>query len=63
MSEAGTPVELPIIDGLEEHIIKALDSLKIYGLFYFLEKASEKIKLTKILRQAFPAFKRTAWCI
>ena len=56
MSEAGTPVELPIIDGLEEHIGKAMDSLKIYGLFYFLEKVGEKIKLIKILRQTFPAF-------
>jgi len=56
MSEAGTPVELPIIHGLEEHVGKALDSLKIYGLFYFMEKVGEKIKLIKILRQTFPAF-------
>ena len=56
MLEAGTPIELPIIDGLEEHIIKALDSLKIFGLFYFMEKVGEKIKLIKILKQTFPAF-------
>ena len=56
MNEAGTPVELPTIDGLEEHVIKALDSLKIYGLFYFMEKVGERIKLIKILKQTFPAF-------
>jgi hypothetical protein len=56
MNEAGTPVELPAIDGLEEHVGKALDSLKIYGLFYFLQKVAEKIKLIKILRQTFPGF-------
>jgi len=56
MREAGTPVELPVIDGLEEHVRKALDSLKIYGLFYFLQKVGEKIKIIKILRQTFPAF-------
>jgi len=56
MSEAGTPVELPVIDGLEEHIRKALDSLKIYGMFYFFQKIGEKIKIIKILKQTFPAF-------
>ena len=56
MNEAGTPVELPVIEGLEEHVGKALDTLKIYGLFYFLKKAGEKIKLIKILQQAFPAY-------
>ena len=56
MREAGTPVELPTVDGLEEHVRKALDSLKIYGLFYFLQKIGEKIKIIKILRQTFPAY-------
>ena len=56
MREAGTPVELPLVDGLEEHVSKALDSLKTYGLFYFLKMAAEKIKLIKILQQTFPAY-------
>ena len=56
MSKAGTPVELPAIEGLEEHVSKALDSLKSYGLCYFLQKSAEKIKLIKILRQTFPAY-------
>ncbi|MCL2138864.1 MAG: transposase [Treponema sp.] len=56
MREAGTPVELPLAEGLEEHVSKALDSLKTYGLFYFLKKAAEKIKLIEILEQTFPAY-------
>jgi len=56
MREAGTPVELPEIDGLEEGISEALDSLKSYGLFYFLQKAAQKIKLITILQNTFPAY-------
>ena len=39
MNDEGTPVAIPqadIIDGLEERISEALDSLKSYGLFDFL---------------------------
>ena len=59
MREAGTPIAIPEtdrIDGLEERINDALDSLKSYGLFYFLKKAGEKIKLIKILQQTLPKF-------
>ena len=56
MDKAGTPVKLPIINGLEEHISKALDKLKTYGLFYFFQKLGEKIKLNKILKQIFPGY-------
>jgi transposase len=56
MREAGTPVEVPLIDGLEEHISKALDNLKTFGLFYFLQKAGEKIKLIKIFQHTFPGY-------
>ena len=56
MRKEGTPVELPDISGLEERISEALDSLKSFGLTYFLQKVGEKIKLVKILRQVFPAY-------
>jgi len=59
MREAGTPVPIPEtdrIDGLEERINEALDSLKSYGLFYFLKKAGEKIKLIKILQETVPKY-------
>ena len=59
MREAGTPISIPEtdrIDGLEERISEALDSLKSYGLFYFLKKIGEKIKLIKILQQTLPRY-------
>ena len=59
MREAGTPITIPAtdrIDGLEERISEALDSLKSYGLFYFLKKIGEKIKLIKILQQTLPKY-------
>jgi len=59
MREAGTPVAIPPpdrIDGLEERIIQALDSLKSFGLFYFLHKTAIKIKLIKILQQTQPHY-------
>ena len=56
MREAGTPVEIPRINELEEHISVALNSLKIFGLFYFLQKLGEKIKLIKILQMTFPGY-------
>jgi len=57
MKEAGTPITIPEtdrLDGLEERIIQAMDSLKSYGLFYFLNKILKNIKLLKILQQVFP---------
>jgi len=59
MREEGTPLnilETDRIDGLEERVCEALDSLKSYGLFYFLKKISEKIKLEKILQQTLPKY-------
>jgi hypothetical protein len=59
MREAGTPIAIPqadMLDGLDERISEAMDSLKSYGLFYFLKKTGEKIKLIKILQQALPKF-------
>ena len=66
MREFGTPVTIPQtdrIDGLEERINEALDSLKSYGLFYFLKKASEKIGLLKILQQTLPKYWEEIWML
>jgi len=51
MREAGTPVAMTETDGLEKHINEIFDGLKSYGLFYFLRRICEKIKLTKILEK------------
>jgi transposase len=59
MREAGTPVDIPSfdgIDGLEERISQALDSLKDYGLFYFLKKIAEKTKLLEALKETIPRY-------
>jgi len=59
MREAGTPVVIPETDmaeRVEEKICEALDNIKSYGLFYFLEKIAEKIKLVSILQQALPKY-------
>jgi hypothetical protein len=59
MREAGTPVAVPPadrIDGLEQRIGEALDSMKSYGLFYFLKEAAEQIKLIKILKETLPKY-------
>jgi len=56
MRKAGTPLEAAEIEGLQERIGEAMDSLKSYGLFYFLQKTAEKIKLDKILNKTFPAY-------
>jgi len=59
MRETGTPLTIPEtdrLDGLEERISEALNSLKSYGLFYFLKKIGEKIKLIKILQQTLPEY-------
>jgi hypothetical protein len=57
MMKAGTP--LPIspadpLDGLEEKIRNALNSLRDYGLFYFLKYCVEKTGLLEILKESFP---------
>jgi hypothetical protein len=62
MREAGTPVELPEIEGLQERLLEALQSLKSYGLFYFLQKLGEKIKLVKILQKHFPRAGKSFLC-
>jgi transposase len=59
MHEAGTPVIIPETDMTEQtegKVYEALDNIKSYGLFYFLEKVAEKIKLIKILKQALPKY-------
>ena len=59
MKVAGTPLTIPqtdMINGLEERISEALDSLKSYGLFYFLNKNLKKIKLIKILQKTLPNY-------
>jgi transposase len=59
MREAGTPLSIPEtdrIDGLEDRLSEALDSLKSYGLFYFLKKSGEKIRLINILQQTMPKY-------
>ena len=59
MNEAGTPVSIPETDmteRVEEKIYEALDNVKSYGLFYFLEKVAEKIKLISILQQTIPKY-------
>jgi len=59
MREAGTPLDIPetnLADGLAERMSEALDSLKSYGLFYFLRKSAEKIKLIKTLQKALPKY-------
>ena len=57
MNAAGTPVIIPETD-ITEKACQALDNIKSYGLFYFLEKIAEKIKLIPILRQAMPKYWR-----
>jgi len=57
MNAAGTPVIIPETD-ITEKVCQALDNIKSYGLFYFLEKIAEKIKLIPILRQAMPKYWR-----
>jgi hypothetical protein len=57
MHEAGTPVIIPeTAEEIKESVCQALDSIKSYGLFYFFEKAAEKIKLIQILQQAMPKY-------
>jgi transposase len=59
MNEAGTPVVIPGTDmtqEMEEKICEAIDNIKSYGLFYFLEKAAEKIKITQILQKVLPKY-------
>jgi transposase len=66
MNEAGTPVAITQagkIDGLELRICQAMDSLKSYGLYYFLQKISEKIKLIKILQQTLPKYWEELWML
>jgi len=57
MNEAGTPVIIPETD-ISEKVYEALDNIKSYGLFYFLEKIAEKIKLISILQQTIPKYWR-----
>jgi hypothetical protein len=57
MAEAGTPIDIPETDILtEKQVCEALENIKSYGLFYFLEKTAEKIKLVQILRQTMPKY-------
>jgi hypothetical protein len=59
MREAGTPVSIPEcdrIEGLEERISAAMDSLRDYGLFYFLKNLAGKTKMLSALQGAMPLF-------
>jgi len=59
MLEAGTPVTIPETEltiEQKESVCEALDNLKSYGLFYFLEKTAEKIKLIQILKETLPKY-------
>ena len=55
MHEAGTPltiIETEKKDRLDGYMNEVFDGLKSYGLFYFLKRISEKIKLIKILEKS-----------
>lgn len=61
MMEAGTPVAIPdtlshSIDDLEQRVGKALESLRDYGVHYFLKSIAKKIKLLALLEEAFPKY-------
>jgi hypothetical protein len=59
MREAGTPVHVSVFDGiegLEERMAEALDSVRDYGLFYFLKALAEKTGILKILRETIPSY-------
>jgi len=59
MLDTGTPVIIPETEltiEQKESVCEALDNLKTYGLFYFLEKTAEKIKLVQILKETFPKY-------
>ena len=57
MNAAGTPVSIPETD-VTEKVCEAIDNIKSYGLFYFLEKIAEKIKIISILQQTIPKYWR-----
>jgi hypothetical protein len=65
MREAGIPVSIPEcdrIEGLEERIGAAMDSLRDYGLFYFLKHLVKKTKLLSALQGAGLRFGKSCVC-
>jgi hypothetical protein len=59
MREKGTPLDIPSFDGiegLEERMSQALNSLRDYGLFYFLKNIAEKTKLLAVLKETIPRY-------
>ena len=57
MNAAGTPVGIPETD-VPEKVCEALDNIKAYGMFYFLEKVAEKTNIISMLQQAIPKYWR-----
>ena len=59
MQAAGTPVAVPPFDGLdkiEDRIARALDSLRDYGVFYFLKSIVEQTGIQCALKQAVSSY-------
>jgi hypothetical protein len=59
MRKAGTPLHVSVFDGiegLEERIQEALDSVRDYGLFYFLKALAEKTGLLKITKETIGGY-------
>jgi hypothetical protein len=61
MRAAGTPLRVSVfdgIDGFEQRMQEALDSVRDYGLFYFLKHLAEKIGILALLQETLPAYWR-----
>jgi transposase len=61
MRQAGTPLSVSVfdsIDGFEQRMQEALDSVRDYGLFYFLKQLAEKMGILAILQETLPTYWR-----
>jgi hypothetical protein len=61
MRQAGTPLHVSVfdgIDGFEQRMQEALDSVRDYGLFYFLKHLAEKTGLLTVIKETIPAYWR-----
>jgi hypothetical protein len=59
MRQAGTPLRVSVfdgIDGFEQRMREALDSVRNYGLFYFLKHLAEKTGLLAVIQETIPAY-------
>ena len=57
MRAAGTPVILPQSDApedLEDHIARAMDSLRDYGVHYLLKNIAEQTGILRVLKESVP---------